>query len=110
MPDALPRRTLEVQGTAASAIARNTMGQTPGGTLELFDATDGSRNHVDIPPEEDLSPFLNQVEAFADSLLSGTDFPFPPQRDLRTMRVLAEALEGMTANVAVAAPPAAGDA
>ena len=107
MPDALPRRTLEVQGTEAAAISLNTMGQTPGGTLEIVSAADGGRSVVEVSPEEDRSPFLLQVEAFADSLLSGEPFPFPPERDLRTMRVLVDALGQISADAVPDAPPAA---
>ena len=105
MPDSLPRRTLEIQGTEGTVIARNTMGQDAGGTLDLFDAADGQRRSIEIPPEEDRSPFLNQVEAFADAVLQGEPFPFPPERDLRTMRVLVEALEGVASHVRIEAPP-----
>lgn len=104
-PDTLPRRTLEVYGTKGAAIARNTMGQTPGGTLELVSAADGSREEVEIPPEEDVSPFLAQVEAFGEAVLSGVAYPFPPERDLRTMRALEAALrsEGTPVGPAVRA-------
>ena len=90
-PDAYPRRTLELVGTEAMAIATNTMGQTPGGTLELVSAADGARRAVLIPPEEDRSPFLGQAEAFAACLLSGRPFPFSPEADLATMRHLVAA-------------------
>ncbi len=90
-PDTLPRRTLEVYGTKAAAITRNTMGQVPGGTLELIPA-DGERQMIEIPPEEDVSPFLSQVEAFEDTLLEDRPYPFPPERDLHTMRLLQTAL------------------
>ncbi len=101
MPETLPRRTLEIQGTGATAIALNTMGQTAGGALEIIDAADGRRRRVEIPPEEDRSPFLDQVEAFADAILSNQPFPFSPQRDLHTMHVLMEALRGVTASAPV---------
>ena len=87
-PDAYPRRTLELFGTKAMAVATNTMGQTPGGTLELVSAADGVRRAVPVPPEEDRSPFLGQVEAFAACLLEGRPYPFPPEADLATMRLL----------------------
>lgn len=93
MPETLPRRTLEVQGTGGMAISLNTMGQEAGGTLELIGASDGVRRPVEVDPLEDRSPFLNQVEAFAGAVLSGEPFPFPPERDLHTMRVLVRALE-----------------
>ena len=87
-PDAFPRRTLELLGTDAMAVARNTMGQTPGGTLELTDAHTGEVETVAIPPAEDVSPFQTGVEAFTRALLDNVPFPFPPERDLHTMRLL----------------------
>ena len=88
-PDAFPRRTLELLGTEAMAVARNTMGQTPGGTLELTDARTGAVETVAVAPEEDVSPFQTGVEAFSRALLDGIPFSFTPERDLHTMRLLA---------------------
>ena len=87
-PDAYPRRTLEVIGTDALAVAFNTMGQTPGGTLTLIDARTGRSEDSAVAPELDVSPFQTQVEVFSRCLLSGTPFPFPPEGDLHTMRLL----------------------
>jgi predicted dehydrogenase len=85
-PDAFPRRELEVIGTRGRALATETMGQSPGGRLTLTDADGGVR---DVPfADEDRSPFLAQVEAFGAALLAGRAFPFPPDRDLHTMRLL----------------------
>lgn len=92
-PDAYPRRTLEIIGTEAMVIATNTMGQTPGGTLEIVEPKDGARRAVEIPPEEDRSPFLAQVEAFSASLLGGEPFPFSPEHDLHTMRLMEAAMQ-----------------
>ena len=92
-PETYPRRTLEIIGTGAMAIATDTLGQDAGGTLELVQATDGRRERVEISPEEDRSPFLAQVEAFADRLLGDEEaFPFTPERDLHTMRRISAAL------------------
>ena len=87
-PDAFPRRTLELIGTRAMAIARNTMGQTAGGSLQLVNARSGQAREIEIAPAEDVSPFQSQVEAFSKCLLEGTAFPFAPSRDLHTMRLL----------------------
>jgi predicted dehydrogenase len=87
-PDAFPRRTLELIGTRAMAIARDTMGQTPGGSLRLVDAQSGDSREIEVAPEEDVSPFQNQVESFSNCLLMEETFPFPPERDLHTMRLL----------------------
>ena len=89
-PETLPRRRLEVIGTAGQAIARDTMGQTPGGSLELIDAATGVSQPVEIPGA-DRSPFLNQVEAFAAALLTGAAFPFAAEADLATMRLVLQA-------------------
>lgn len=89
-PDTFPRRTLEVYGTHAAAILRNTMGQTPGGTLTLIH-TDGREEQPFIDPRDDVSPFQRQVEAFSQHLLNSTPFPFPPARDLHTMSLIEQA-------------------
>ena len=57
------------------AIASDTMGQTPGGTLSLIDAATGVRRSVHVPDPE-RSPFLNQIEAFGEAVLSGRPFAF----------------------------------
>jgi predicted dehydrogenase len=87
-PDEFPRRTLEIIGTEAMATAANTMGQTAGGTLILIDKT-GGRNEVLIDEADDVSPFRRQIETFSDCLLRGRPFPFSPERDLATMRIIA---------------------
>ena len=89
-PETLPRRRLEVVGTAGQVIARDTMGQTPGGTLEFIDAATGVTQPVPVPGAS-RSPFLNQAEAFAAAVLGGTPFPFPPAHDLHTMDLVLRA-------------------
>ncbi len=89
-PETLPRRRLEVVGTLGQAIATDTMGQTPGGTLEVIDAATGLAEPVAVLGAE-RSPFLNQVEAFADAVLGRAPFAFPPERDLHTMDLLLKA-------------------
>ncbi len=97
-PDAFPRRELEVIGTRARALALNTMGQTPGGTLTLTDATTGEERPVEFDAE--ASPFRLQVEAFADAVLSGEPFGWTLEGDLHTMRLLDAATRGPSAHVA----------
>lgn len=97
-PETLPRRRLEVVGTAGQAIATDTMGQTAGGTLELIDAASGVAERIAVPGA-DRSPFLNQVEAFAAAVAGTGSFPFPPSGDLETMALLLQAQ-------AMAVPPA----
>ncbi len=89
-PETLPRRRLEVIGTAGQTVATDTMGQTPGGTLEFFDAATGVAQAVPVPGA-DRSPFLNQVEAFADAVIGNRAFPFTPERDLHTMALVLKA-------------------
>ncbi len=89
-PESLPRRRLEVLGTAGQVVATDTMGQTPGGTLFLTDAADGVARQVDVPDAE-RAPFLGQMEAFADCVLGGTAFAFTPEHDLHTMALLERA-------------------
>ena len=86
-PDAYPRRTLELVGTRAMAVAADTMGQTPGGTLALIDARTGARSEIPVPGAE-RSPFLNQIEAFGDAVLAGRPFPYPSERDLRLFTLM----------------------
>ena len=93
-PDHYPRRTLELIGTRAMAIARDTMGQTPGGSLRLVDAASGTTELVDVPAAEDVSPFASGIEAFSRCLRVGEPFPYPPEHDLHTMRLLAAAMQG----------------
>ena len=97
-PETLPRRRLEVVGTAGQAVATDTMGQTPGGTLEVIDAATGVAMPVDVPGA-DRSPFLNQVEAFADAVAGRGAFPFSAEGDLATMELVLHAQ-------AMAVPPA----
>ena len=96
-PDAFPRRELEVVGTRARALALNTMGQTPGGTLTLTDAATGRARPV--PFDATASPFRLQVEAFADALLTGEPFGWTLDGDLHTMRLLAAAAGEPSAHV-----------
>ena len=89
-PETLPRRRLEVVGTGGQLTATDTMGQVGGGELLLIDAATGVPAPIEVPGVE-RSPFLNQVEAFADAVLGGTPFPFTPEGDLATMRLVLRA-------------------
>ena len=89
-PETFPRRELEVVGTRARALALDTMGQTPGGTLELTDAATGAVRNVPFDAAE--SPFQRQAEAFAEAVLGRAPFPFSLDRDLHTMRLLGAAM------------------
>lgn len=89
-PDNYPRRTLEIIGTDAMAVARDTMGQVSGGTLTLI-KNDGMTSAISLSVEEDVSPFRTQIETFSRSLLTGEPFPFSPEGDLRTMALIESA-------------------
>ena len=96
-PETFPRRELEVVGTRARALALNTMGQTPGGTLTLTNAATGEVRPV--PFDATASPFRLQAEAFADALLSEKPFGWPLEHDLHTMRLLDAAAHEPAAHV-----------
>jgi 1,5-anhydro-D-fructose reductase (1,5-anhydro-D-mannitol-forming) len=83
-PETLPRRRLEVVGSAGQLVATNTMGQTPGGSLELTDAATGGTREVGYDAER--SPFLGLVEAFSAATLAGE--PDAVEHDLHNMRLV----------------------
>lgn len=88
-PDALPRRRLEILGSRGQITATNTMGQTPGGKVEITDgATGGSES---MPFDAALSPFAVQAAAFAEAV-AGRPHPFDAARDLAAMRLLSRVL------------------
>ncbi len=89
-PDALPRRRIEVVGTRALAVAEDTMGQVGGGRVTLHDARTGVAASVAVPDIE-RSPFLAQVEAFADCVLERRPFPFEAAHDVAVMRLVERA-------------------
>ncbi len=101
-PETYPRRRLEVLGTAAQVVATDTMGQTPGGTLELTDAATGQAHLLDVSGA-DRSPFLNQLEAFAEACLARTLFAYPPAHDLHVMALVAHAQRQAEAGLSHAA-------
>ncbi len=80
VPEHVPRRRLEVVGTRATAVATDTMGQDPGGRLEV----DGAPVAFDTA----RSPFAAQLDAFATALRGGARLPWGPDHDLHTMRLL----------------------
>lgn len=91
-PETLPRRRLEVVGTGGQLVATNTMGQVGGGELAFLDVATSVAEPVAIPGIE-RSPFLNQVEAYTAAVLGTGAFPFTPEGDLATMRLLLRAQE-----------------
>jgi 1,5-anhydro-D-fructose reductase (1,5-anhydro-D-mannitol-forming) len=80
-PENLPRRRLEIVGDRGQLTLTDTMGQTPGGHLVLT-RDDENPCEIDIP-DADASPFLRQMEAFANHLLGRGAFGFHARDDLR---------------------------
>ncbi|MCU1692510.1 MAG: oxidoreductase domain protein [Frankiales bacterium] len=90
-PDALPRRRLEVVGTAGMAVAVDTMGQTAGGSLTVLSATRSTDGPRDVP-FDDASPFARQFAAFSAAVDGTGSWPYDAARDLRLHRLLLGAL------------------
>ena len=85
-PDALPRRRLEVLGSAGQILAENTMGQDAGGRVTH---TDASGRATPLPvPDAEASPFTRQMAAFARAVQHGDGTIFNAARDLHTMQLL----------------------
>ena len=84
VPDALPRRRLELIGSDAAFEALDTMGQTAGGALLRRCARRGSCEAV--PFDASVSPFTHQAAAFAEAARGGAH-DFSVGRDLRLMRL-----------------------
>ena len=94
-PDALPRRRLEVVGTEGLLVAEDTMGQDAGGRVALT-RLDGRVDRV--PFDETASPFLEQVRAFGAALRDPTlREAWSIERDIATMRLVAQAGEAIAA-------------
>ncbi len=91
-PDALPRRRLEVVGTRGLAVAVNTMGQTPGGTLTVHPADGGKPRGV--PFDTAVSPFAQMVAHYAAVRSGERAWPSSPARDLHHLDLLMTATGG----------------
>ncbi|UMY15990.1 Gfo/Idh/MocA family oxidoreductase [Methylobacterium organophilum] len=92
-PDPLPRRRLEVVGTAALLTAEDTMGQTAGGRLSFTGGETGLSEPVAF--DETLSPFVQQVRSFSAALRDPEGrAAYSAERDLHTMRLVARAYAG----------------
>ena len=101
-PDALPRRRLEVVGTAGQLTAIDTMGQVAGGSLTFTDGTSGLAETM--PFDGEASPFLEQVRAFGSALRRPAErAAYSAERDLHTMRLLARAYAMLPDRIAAAA-------
>lgn len=88
-PETLPRRRLELVGTGGMAIAENTMGQTPGGTLTLIPAATGTPE--DVPFDTAGDPFTLQIAAFERLVRGEAPWPWPVARDLSVMAAVEHA-------------------
>ncbi|MDG4811017.1 Gfo/Idh/MocA family oxidoreductase [Micromonospora sp. WMMD1120] len=88
--DALPRRRLDVVGTAAQLVAVDTLGQSAGGTLTRLDAATGATTAV--PFDVDTTPFTAQARAFSTAVRDG-GWQWPLARDLRLHELLHTAAE-----------------
>ena len=82
--EVLPRRRLEVLGETGMLVATDTMGQTPGGRVELHCGRTG--DVTPLPFDTELSPFTAQAAAFA-AAVRGEAHDFDMARDLALMRL-----------------------
>ena len=89
-PETLPRRRLEIAGTRGMLVAHDTMGQDAGGRVTWTSSDTGVTETLTVP-EIGVSPFTRQMAAFARAVETGDPGPFDAQRDLQTMRLVAEA-------------------
>ncbi len=90
MPEALPRRRLEVLGSRGQIVATDTMGQTAGGSVVFTDGATGSAEQ--IPFDASRCPFAAQAAAFGDAI-AGQPHTFDAMRDLAAHRLLARVLD-----------------
>ncbi|MFC3124408.1 Gfo/Idh/MocA family protein [Pseudoroseomonas globiformis] len=91
-PDALPRRRLEVLGSAGQLVAVNTMGQDSGGQVTFTDV-EGTSCVLPVP-DASACPFARQMAAFAQAVAQGDQDGFSVRRDLHTMHLLHQAYAG----------------
>ncbi len=94
-PDELPRRRLEIVGTRGMIVATDTMGQEPGGSVELIAADRGVPASM-LRFDRDVSPFREQLVAFAEACRRGEDCRAALDRDLGLFRLLMRASERAT--------------
>lgn len=86
-PETLPRRRLEIVGSAGMIAADCTMGQEPGGTVTVTDGRTGRAEALPVP-DPNVSPFTNQALAFAEAVRSGDRGGFSLERDLHTATLI----------------------
>ena len=78
-PEELPRRRLEIAGTAGMIVASDTMGQEAGGHMTFIDATNGTSQPVHF--DTCAAPFTRQAAAFQDFVRHGGN-AFSIDRDI----------------------------
>ena len=88
--ETLPRRRLEVVGTAGQLIATDTMGQEAGGRVEFVDAATGSSRDLEF--DTTTSPFTGELRALEAAVSGATPWRFPMSRDLRLLTLLHSAI------------------
>ena len=101
-PERLPRRRLELVGTAGALVAVDTMGQTAGGSLAVTPAATGRPEPIAF--DAATGPFAGQLRAFARLLRGGGDATGfgerrTPRDDLRLARLLEGAVRAAPAPV-----------
>lgn len=88
-PEVLPRRRLEVLGETGLLVATDTMGQTPGGTVML---TNASGEALRVAFDNLASPFAAQAAAF-QAATRGEPHDFSITRDLALTRLFDRAYQ-----------------
>ncbi|WP_432510532.1 Gfo/Idh/MocA family protein [Kineococcus sp. SYSU DK001] len=88
--ETLPRRRLEIVGTAGQLVATNTMGQDAGGHVEFVDAATGASREVGF--DRETSPFTGELRALEAAVTGGAPWRFPMARDLRLLHLLHDAI------------------
>ena len=101
-PETLPRRRLEVVGTRGLATALDTMGQTPGGTLEFRDAATGHSHPLEF--DAIASPFAGLVRSFTDRVAAGSGFDRAAAERERAALAIFTGLVRVVATEALACP------
>ncbi len=90
-PEFIPRRQLEIIGEKGRIFASNTMGQDPGGTVEVVTASQTVTTDyglLDLP-----GPFDLQLDTISRAWCLDEVFPFSAARDTRHLQLLLDALE-----------------
>jgi len=90
-PEFIPRRQLEIIGEKGRIFANDTLGQDPGGTVELTTANEVTITDYALP--DALGPFDQQLDSISRAWCLGEVFPFPASCDARHLQQLLDALK-----------------